>query len=231
MRGRGRVFSAPGRPSRVALAPSLPRRALPILLGGALALAGCGGGTRQDASEPAANFRVRVVHASFPALQSIARHELMVLAVRNTSLQTIPNLAVTVDSFNYTSNYPELAANKRPVWVIERGPGTIAKPPVQSEEVSTPGSGQTNYVNTWALGPLAPGRTRVFAWHVVPVKGGLHVVHYRFAAGLAGKATASFASGAPATGAFLVHIAGQPPPTHVDPATGKVVEGAYPASP
>ncbi len=228
MRGRGRVFSAPGRPGRVAT-PRAPWRALlPALLGVGLTLAGCGGGTRQDAGEPSADFPLRIVHASFPAIQSIARPERMVLAVRNAGTSTVPNLAVTVDSFNYASNYPELASNKRPIWVIEQGPGGIARPPVQSEEVSPAGGGQTNYVNTWALGPLAPGRTQVFVWHVVPVKPGLHVVHFRFAAGLSGKATASLRSGGPAAAAFVVHVAAAPPASHVNPQTGRVEEGAYP---
>ena len=45
----------------------------------------------------------------------------MILRVRNTGTQTVPNVAVSIDSFAYTSDYPELAANKRPIWVIETG--------------------------------------------------------------------------------------------------------------
>jgi hypothetical protein len=195
-----------------------------------VALAGCGGGSQATAGEPARGFDVRVAAAHFPRIQSIAKPERMVLAVRNTSRTTIPNVAVTVDSFNYASNYPELAANKRPVWVIERGPGTVAKLPVETQEVSTPGA-QTSYLNTWALGPLGPGRTAVFAWRVVPVKSGTFKVRYIFTAGLGGKATARLAGGGPAAGRFLVHVAGAPPPTHVDPTTGKLVPGAYPTAP
>ena len=113
------------------------------------------------------------VHASFPAAQSIARPTSFELAVQNTGTHTVPSVAVTVDSFDYSSNYAELADNKRPIWVVERGPGAIAKPPVESQEVSIPGGGQTAYVNTWALGALAPGKTREFTWHVTPVKAGL----------------------------------------------------------
>lgn len=193
-------------------------------------LAGCGGGTRQDADEPEGNFRVRVVHASFPARQTIARPALMVLAFRNTSLRTIPNLAVTVDSFEYISKYPELASAKRPVWAIETGPGAVARPPVQSQEVTEGGAGQTAYVNTWALGPLAPGRLRTFIWKVTPVKSGLHVVHFIVSAGLSGRARAVLASGAPVHGAFLAHIAPAPPNNHVNPNTGAVEVGAYPTS-
>ncbi len=197
----------------------------------ALLLAGCGGGSRQDAAEPKAGFRMKVLYASFPALQTIARHTRLVLLVRNLSLRTVPNVAVTLDSFDYASNYPELAAKQRPVWVVERGPGTVAKRPVESEEVSPPGGGQTAYVNTWALGALAPRSTRAFVWDVVPVKSGIHVVHYVVAAGLAGNAKATLAGGGAVQGHFAVYIAPAPPLTHVNPNTGRVEAGRFPATP
>jgi hypothetical protein len=200
-------------------------------LAACLLVAGCGGGSRQDAGEHAASYTVKVVHASFPLKQSIARPERMELVVKNTGSRTVPNLAVTVDSFDYASNYPELAANKRPIWAIEEGPGAIARPPVQSQEVSQPGGAQTNYVNTWALGALAAGATQKFVWSVIPVKPGSHTVHFTVEAGLTGKASAKLASGGPAVGEFNVQIAATPPSTRVDPATGKVVEGTYPATP
>ena len=192
--------------------------------------AGCGG-TRQDAHEPKGTFTVQVVKASFPAQQSIARETRMVLQVRNTGTQTVPNVAVSIDSFAYTSDYPELASNKRPIWVVETGPGAIPQRPVESETVSPPGGGQTAYVNTWALGALAPGHTGTFVWRVMPVKAGRYTVHYTVAAGLSGRARAQLADGGPAVGHFTVEIAPRPPATHVDPETGQVVPGAYPPTP
>jgi hypothetical protein len=201
-------------------------------VGGSLLAAGCGG-AQQDAHEPTGFFPIRVLRATFPADQSIARQTAMVLQVRNIGHQTVPNVAVTIDSFAYTSNYPELSVNKRPIWVVEEGPGAIPKHPAESETISPPGGGQTAYVNTWALGALAPGRTRTFVWHVVPVKGGVHVVHYTVAAGLSGKSRAladlrSAVGGTRPSGHFVVDIAPRPPATHVDPTTGQVVPGAYP---
>jgi hypothetical protein len=198
--------------------------------GGALLATGCGGST-QDAHEVKGNFTVKVVRAVFPAHQSIARQTALALRVRNTGTQTVPNVAVTIDSFAYTSNYPGLSSNKRPIWVVEEGPGAIPKKPAESEAVSPPGGGQTAYVNTWALGPLAPGQTSTFIWRVVPVKSGVHVVHYTVGAGLSGKARAHFAGGALPTGHFTVYIAPQPAPTHVNPNTGQVNAGSYPTAP
>jgi hypothetical protein len=214
----------------MALAARAPL-ALAALGAAGVALAGCGGGSQATAGEPARSFDVKVVGASFPAKQAVAKPARMQLSVTNTGSRTIPNVTVTVDSFNYASNYAGLAADKRPVWVIEQGPGTPAKPPVETQEVSTPGGGQTAYVNTWALGALAPNRTTKFTWRVVPVKSGSYTVSYAFAAGLAGKAKARLASGGPAGGRFPVQIAGAPPITHVDAKTGRVVTGEYNGAP
>jgi len=236
VRGRRKVFSVVSRRCGGARrARGALFAALPALLG-ALLVSGCGGGASQDAHEPAGAFTLRVVHASFPTKQSMVRPARLELQVRNTGPRTAPNVAVTIDSFYYTENYPDLAANKRPVWVVEEGPGAIAKPPVESEAVSPPGGGQTAYVNTWALGPLAPGRTRTFLWRVTPVKAGLHTVHFTVAAGLAGKAKAladlrSVASGGPVQGQFTASIAPAPPAKHVNPDTGQIVPGARPLTP
>ena len=200
--------------SRVAHAASLSRAprapALAVAAASALLAAGCGGGTRQDAGEPAGTFAMQVVRASFPAVQSIARQTRFELRGAQHGHPHRAERGRDVDSFDYTSHYPELAADKRPVWVIERGPGAIAEPPVESQEVSPPGGGQTAYVNTWALGALAPGKTRTFTWRVVPVKAGTYTVHYTVAAGLAGKAKAQPGLGRSCAG--TVHSRHRPGP-------------------
>ncbi len=187
---------------------------------------GCGA-AGQDAHEPSAGYTLQVVSASFPSAQAVARPATMRVVVRNESAHTAPNVAVTVDSFYYSSTAPELASRERPVWVVERGPGVAPRPAVQSEAVSPPGGGQTAYVNTWALGALAPGAERTFSWRVVPVTPGRRTVAFTVAAGLAGKARAALATGGPVKGHFTVDIAAAPPATHVDPHTGRVVPGTY----
>jgi hypothetical protein len=196
-----------------------------------LAASGCGGGARLDAHEPSGTYSMEVLRAVFPAKQSIAKPTVFALRVHNAGSATIPNVAVTLDSFYYTERYPELASDKRPIWVVERGPGPRAKPPVQTQEVSQPGGAQTVYVNTWALGPLARNGTKTFIWHVVPVKAGVWTVHYRLAAALAGGARAQLPAGGPVQGQLTASVAGIPPSTHVDPNTGRVVRGTYPLLP
>ncbi len=205
-------------------------RVLLLSVCGALAsavAAGCGSSAPQDAHEPQGHYTVRVAQASFPAHQSVARPVRLALVVRNTSARTLPNVTVAVTSFDYLSNYPNLADRKRPVWVVDQGPGRTPDPPVETVQVDPPGSGTTANYNVWALGPLPAGATRSFMWQVTPVKPGLHRVFYRVYAGLNGKAQAQLANGAAPVGSFTVYVAGKPPPTHVDPKTGKVVPGPY----
>src|SRR5256885_1612660 len=170
-----------------------------VLLLGVLAAAAAGGcgAARQDKGEPERSFTVKVVRASFPAHQSIAKLADFELAIENASASTAPNVAVSLDSFYYTENYPHLAADKRPIWVVESGPGVAPKSFVDTQSVTPPGGGQTAYVSTWALGPLAPRHVRVFKWRVAPVKAGTHAVRYTVAPGLAGKAKAQLANGGP----------------------------------
>jgi hypothetical protein len=204
--------------------------ALAIAAAAAGLASGCGG-TRLDAHEASRSYPIEVTRASFPVRQRIARPTSFALQVRNAGSSTVPNVAITLDSFYYTEHYPELAADKRPIWVIEQGPGPPARPPVQTQEISKPGGGQTAYVNTWALGPLAPNGTQTFTWHVVPVKAGVYTVHYTIAAGVAGRAKAQLPSGASVQGQLTASIAPVPLRTHVDPRTGRVVYGTFPLVP
>lgn len=172
-----------------------------------LAIAGCGGGERQDADEPAGTFTVEVVDADFPLKQSLAKQAEMVIKVRNAGQEAVPNVAVTVDSFTRRSEQAGLADPNRPLWIVD----------------SAPRGGVTAYVNTWALGRLAPGETKKFRWRVTPVKPGTHTIEYRVAAGLDGKAKAASAGGAEPAGKFVVDVSDEPAQSRVDPETGRVV--------
>jgi hypothetical protein len=191
-------------------------------LAAVLPLGGCGGGERQDAKEAVRTYRLKLTDWSFKTTEAVARPVTIELDVENAGTETVPDIATTLDSLNYASKYPELAARQRPVWVIERGPGPVSKTNVNTQEVSIPGGAQTANVNTWALGPLAPGHVATFAWHVVPVKSGVHVLHFAITPSLGPKAKGALHA------EFIAHIASAPPNTYVDPKTGKVVVGTYP---
>jgi hypothetical protein len=169
--------------------------------------AGCGGGDRQDAGEPSGTYQVAVVRTSFPARQHLAKSERFVIAVRNTGSKTVPNLAVTVDSFATRSQEPGLADPSRAVWIIDDGPR----------------GGDTAYTNTWALGRLTPGQTRRFVWRVTAVQPGTHTVKWQVAAGLNGKAKATLAGNREPSGSITVDVSDKPAQSRVDPKTGQVV--------
>ena len=198
-----------------------------LALGVAPVLSGCGS-ERQDAHEPSGDFPVAVLRASFPAVQPIGGNSELVLSVRNTGTQTIPNLAITVNGFNYYDPQPNLADHERPVWIVNNGPGPVPRLPVQGTGEYSEGGYVTAATNTWASGPLAAGRTSTFVWAVTPVKAGLHTLTWTVSAGLFGKAKARLATGAVPAGRFIVFTAATPPATHVDPRTGKVVSGPPP---
>jgi hypothetical protein len=173
----------------------------------ALAIAGCGGGARQDANEPSGTFDVAVVKDSFPTSQHVARQSRLRIAVRNAGSTTIPNVAVTVKGFTRRDTQQGLADPTRPVWIVDRGPK----------------GGDTAYVGTWALGALGPGRTRTFEWRVTPIQAGHYAVKYEIVAGLDGKAKARTKNGGRPAGSFSVVVSGKPADARVDPATGQVV--------
>lgn len=191
-------------------------------------LSGCGEGER-NAREVARTYPVEVRVAHFPRKQAIAHNTQLVLIVRNAGARTIPNIAVTLDSFYYTSTVAKLSVNKRPVWIVNTGPGVVASaPPVKTEEVNPPGGGETAFVDTWALGALAPHASRAFIWRVTPVKAGVHTVHYTVAGGVDGKALARLAGGGLARGSLTAVIAPAPRRTHVNPETGAIEQGPNP---
>ena len=132
----------------------------------------------------------------------------MRIGVRNAGNRTIPEVAVTVQAGTGTGTgsgsaaaFAEASTQRgpgrpsRPVWILDAGPrgGTTAF-------VNTPGP--------WAR--LRPGQTKTFTWKVTAVKPGVHILRYRVAAGLNGKATAVLAGGGEASGSVRRQHLGPP---------------------
>jgi hypothetical protein len=185
-----------------------------VRIGGALALASallvsaCGG-ARQDANEPSGNFKVQVVKASFPDTQKLAKRSVMEIQVKNVDSKTIPDISVTVNSFERRENDPQLADTSRPTFIVNTGPE----------------GGETANQNTSALGPLAPGQTKTFKWSVTAVHAGPYKISYEISAGLYGKARAVDSSGKAPHGEFHGTISNTPPNSRVDFDNGTSVEG------
>jgi hypothetical protein len=199
-----------------ARAVSAPRSILPVVVACVAILSGCGGES-QDADEPEGTFRVDVADASFPAKQSIAEQSTMRIKVRNPDKETLPNVAVTVETkgarpgdgptaFAQSKADSRLADPNRAVWVLDREPK----------------GGTSAYSNTWTLGPLKSGETKTFEWKLTAVEPGDYSISYRVAPGLDGKAR--LAAGSKARGTFAVTISDKPVPARVN-GKGEVVRG------
>jgi hypothetical protein len=179
---------------------ALRRSALVIPAMAGLLVAGCGGGgPRQDANEPSGSYKIRVLEARFPDHQALAKRSTMSITVKNVDTKTIPNVAVTVKSFDQTKNDPNLADPERPQFIVNKGPS----------------GGDTAYVGTSALGPLKPGETKTFKWDVTAVVAGKYSLKYAVAAGLNGKAKAILASGGQPRGEFSGTISSKAPQAKV----------------
>jgi hypothetical protein len=179
-----------------------------LLLGAALLVAGCGSSTaslpRQDEDEPAGEFPVDVVRATFPEEQKLAQDSRLEIEVKNTGKETIPNISVTLEGFqrklrdpNDPSQIdPSVADPERPVFVVDKSPVDFQRnrfPVNQSlvdREVNPPAGGDTAYVDTYSLGELAAGDTAIFRWDVSAVESGRYELRYEVNAGLDGKADA-----------------------------------------
>ena len=193
---------------------------------GLAAMAGCGGGERQDENEPEAEFNVQVVDASFPARQRLAERSTLRITVRNAGRTRIPNIAVTVNGFDFDrAGDGELADPTRPRFAVNGVPVEIGGTPDAREDV--PRGCATAFVNTWACGPLGPDREKEFRWSVTPVVAGPFRVTYRVGAGLDGKAVAvTPASGEVPEGVFRGIVSAEPPQTRIGDDGKTIVSGS-----
>ena len=194
------------------------------MLLGIVAWAGCGG-DRQDEDEPDGDFAVEVVNAIFPKKQKLAQTSELMITVRNAGDETVPNVAVTVNGFNYRSDVQGVASAERPQFAVNGVQREIAGLPEAKD--ATPEGCDTAYVDTWACGPLKPGREKTFVWSVTAVKAGPYDITWRVGAGLDGKAkaVAEGGGGAP-TGSFQGTVSDKAPELRVADDGKTVVSGA-----
>lgn len=189
----------------------------------AVALGSCGGGESQDENEPEGDFRLEVVEARFPIDQRLAQRSDLRITVRNAeTTRTVPNVAVTVRGFDTRLEDSAASDAARPVFVIDGQPRNIGTYPDTKERAP---KGETAYLGTWVLGPLAPGRQRTFKWTVTAVRAGPYRVSYEVAAGLDGRAKAIGPRGRPPKGLFSGTVSNEAPDARVGEDGRTVVEG------
>jgi hypothetical protein len=217
-------------------------RVAPVCLA-AIAVAGCGAGSRQDADEPKGNFPAEIVDATFPTSQNLATTSNMTIVVRNPGPKTIPVVSVTVKcasakggsggspsgtgstgGFSYRTTYPGVADPARPTFVVNTVP--TRTPRVYDQGRLDPLERSSSYVDTFPLGALAAGRSVTFRWNVTAVRAGKFHICYRVNAGLDGKAKAvPSRDGGPVYGEFNGTIKRKAPQAHIAQDGKTVIEG------
>lgn len=222
-------------------------RSCPIAAGlvAVIALSACGSQQMQNAQEPYGFFPV-TASAHWTTSQTLSQNTQLVITVSNAGRKTVPDAAVTITDgspdlgtqtlpFQEPLHMPGLASQSRPVWIVDQEPDPSQAPCPQNFNPETytgpnfsacsggPGGAVTAYSNTWALGRLAPGKSATFIWHLTAVQAGTHVVNWRVAAGLNGKAKAVSPSGGGAPrGSFSVTINSAPQQSYVN-GNGQIV--------
>jgi hypothetical protein len=235
----GALGERPTSAPRQRLALFAAAAALLTLGTGLTACGGDGADARQDADEPSGEFPVQVTEAKFPTPQRLAQTSDLILGVRNTGDETIPELSFTITTddddgdaganastdpdgpFSIRLDDESLSNPNRPVWVLEnKFPRPVGDPPPPGL-----GPGFRAQTNTFAFGSLEPGETQEIIWRVTPVIPGTYTLRYQVEAGLTGKARAVTADGGEVKGEFIVTIDDKPPKATVDDAGKVVTEG------
>lgn len=159
----------------------------------------------------------------------------MVITVRNAGHKTIPNLAISVCPVTCAYSAPKgegtsaavfdtnldqdsldnTGAQRNPSvpdWVVAQQPGKCG----YSCQNGGGGAYATQFPDTWAAGPVRPGASVTFDWHVVAVKPGHYVVAWQVAPDLYGSAKTVLTGGANAAGKFTATVSNRPAQSYVD---------------
>jgi hypothetical protein len=196
----------------------------------ALAIAGCGGGQKQDVNEPSASYPVKLVRASFPRNQSLAKNSTLEIVVQNAGQKMIPVISVTVKcgsalggSFSTATQATQVVDPERPQFVVNKIPTATDRvnPPLDPAPLER----SSAYVDTYPLGPLGPRHTATFMWDVTAVKAGQYHLCWRVNAGLYGKSKAVAAQGgAPISGEFQGVVSNKAPKATIGPDGRSIIE-------
>lgn len=192
----------------------------------ALLASGCGSKTKgkeQDRYERAGTYPVRVLSATFPQEQKLAKDSQMRIVVENAGDEEVPVINVTVKcegkglggSFMTVTSDADVADPERPQFIVNQIPtATERKPPPLDP---APLERSSALVDTYPLGPLAPGRRATFRWDVTAVKAGDYRLCWRVNAGLYGnaKAVASDDSDLPISGEFEGAVSDKAPDARI----------------
>ena len=181
-------------------------------------------------NEASGSYPVKLVRATFPHVQSLAKDSTMEIVVQNAGQKMIPMISVTVKcgaalggSFSTASQDTTVADPERPQFVVNKIPTATERvnPPLDPAPLER----SSAYVDTYPLGPLGAGHTATFMWDVSAVKAGPYRLCWRVNAGLNGKAKAVAASGSPPiVGVFSGVVSNKAPKATVGPDGRSIIE-------
>jgi hypothetical protein len=79
-----------------------------------------------------------------------------------------------------------------------------------------PEGSTTAFTNTWAIGEVPAGDTRLFDWTVTAVRAGTYTLRFKVSAGLDGKAKARERDGSVPSGSFIARVSEKPEKPKID---------------
>ncbi len=176
------------RPAREARAGLTCAAALAV----ALVLSACGSGSRQDVGEPSASFGMRVLRASFPSAQAVARPATLEIEIQNTGKHAMPHRRRDGRLLRLQL---ELSGPRRheaaDLGDRTRAPARPPRRPWKARKSASRAAPRPRTSTPGRSGDSPRGRRAHYVWKVVAVKA-RHATRsrYRLAAGLAGKAKA-----------------------------------------
>lgn len=176
----------------------LPRTAfgVPAAASIILGLAACGGDKSTRVAEESGSFKVDVTRADFPTSQHLGADTDLVLGVRNTGDETVPQLTVTIwtgaGGAGAGKANGAFATFERAIWSPVAGfPKVRAAGTAKGKLGAAASAGaEAAQTNSYVFGPLRAGESKTLVWRVVPLKTGTYSVHYAVAAGPDGEAKA-----------------------------------------
>ena len=204
------MFSRVAKPLQIVIA---------VVLGGAIATASACGSDSESPNQPEGEFPLQLNEATLKPRQRLAETSNLVISVTNTGTQTIPDLAVTIQtrpsdlspeqagvpngSFSVRLDREDVAIQTRPVWILNAD-----WPRLNGADTSA--GAQRAQTNTYAFGELEPGDTAKMDWNLNAVQTGDFIVSWKISPSLSATSPAVDQAGLPLSGEIEVEISGQP---------------------
>ena len=153
-----------------------------------------------------------MTESKFPTAQRLAQTSDLILGVKNTGDEPLPELAFTIETDDGDGRRLLRRSAIDDPSALEPEPARLDPreqvPAASRAPRPRPGlsGGLRAQTNTFGFGSLEAGEERTIVWSVTPVQAGTYTLHYLVEAGLDGNARAVTADGGEVKGEFVVTI-------------------------